>query len=47
MAMQMKFTLFSEDYVTLLLSDHSNNAESVHEHLKKQQLCVLFVQIKP
>lgn len=48
MAMQMKFTLFSEDYVTLLLSDHSNNAESVHEHLKKQQLfdeCV-FVKSK-
>lgn len=38
MAMQMKFTLFSEDYVSLVLSDHSNNAERVYEHLKNQQL---------
>lgn len=34
LAIQMKFTIFSSDYVCLALSDHSNNIEPVYKRLK-------------
>lgn len=46
LAMQMKLTIFSEDYVAFVLSDHSNHAESVYEHLRKQSLFEECVFIK-
>lgn len=36
MAIQLKYTLFRDDYVALVLSDHSNGAEKVYDRLKKQ-----------
>lgn len=48
LAIQMKLTIFEEDYVCLALSDHSANAENVFERLKKEKFfdeCV-FVRSK-
>lgn len=35
LAIQMKFTIFSKDYVCLALSDHSNNTEPIYQRLKE------------
>lgn len=46
LAMQMKFTIFADDYVSLVLSDHSANAESVFERLFRQNFFEECVFIK-
>lgn len=38
LAMQIKLTICNNDYVCLALSDHSANAESVYERLKRESL---------
>lgn len=48
LAIQMKFTIFSSDYVCLALSDHSANAENVFVRLTKENFfdeCV-FIRSK-
>ena len=35
MAIQMKATIFKDDYVCIMVSDHSNKAENVFQRLKK------------
>lgn len=48
LAIQMKLTIFKEDYVCLALSNHSANAEGVFERLEKEKFfdeCV-FVRSK-
>lgn len=48
LAIQMKLTIFHDDYVSLALSDHSGNAENVFERLEKESFfdeCV-FVRSK-
>lgn len=48
LAIQMKETLFKDDYVTLLLSNHNNSAEDVYNRLKDIQLFdeTVFVKSK-
>lgn len=46
LAMQLKNTLLQQDYVTLLLSDHSNNSESVFSELREIRFFDEVVYVK-